>query len=95
MEWATEEPGKAPNPRTRRLERAVGCPLMIVGFVLFVWAIRQHDMSPAVVAVCGMLSAAGAVLFGRGSYSRSQYEPPLELNLTREPAGDIHNNDAS
>ncbi|MCY4595491.1 MAG: hypothetical protein OXC19_11940 [Bryobacterales bacterium] len=94
MEWATEEPGKPPNPRTRRLEAALGYPLMIVGAIAFLWALFESDSSPALVAVCGMLSWAGGCLAWRGSYYRGQYEPPLELGLAREPQDDIHNEDS-
>ena len=88
MEWATEEPGKPPNPRTRRLEAALGYPLLVVGGIVVVWAFGQHDFSPAVVAVGGMLCGGGAWLVWRGSYYRGQHEPPLELGLTREPPDD-------
>ena len=94
MEWATEEPGKPPNPRTRRLEAALGYPLMIVGYILFVMALFEPDGSPALVAVCAMLCLAGGCLAWRGSYYWGQHEPPLELGLARSTQDDMDTEDS-
>ena len=87
MEWTTEERGKPPNPRTRRLETRMGYPLMLIGGSVIGWQLGHHAISPVVVTLGGMLYAGGCWLAWRGSYYRQPYNPVIELDLARTVSG--------
>ena len=85
MDWAAEEPGKPRNPRACRLEMWLGYFVMVIGGLVVGWAVGQHDISPAVVAVGGMLYFGGGCMAWRGASGWRKREPPLELGLAQEP----------
>ena len=84
----TGEPGRHPNPRTRRGREGLAYFLLGVGGLVLLWAAGRDDSSDTLSTVGRALVLAGGWLAWCGFRRVGEREPPLELGLVRDPAND-------